>query len=186
MLWRGTPRRLYKAAFASSVTAGMLVVLVGCAGSPPQAESTPVAATSAPKAQFAELMGGCMTDFGWDVTVTNDLSIYPSDVENGIPSGQMDQYSEDLHSCLAKTGFDVPSDPTDSQLSALYEGEIDARECLIGEGYSIPEMPSEETFVSTYGTLDAWDVQSYITLPSQADYDKLYAACPLPAWSTDW
>jgi hypothetical protein len=47
-------------------------------------------------------------------------------------------------------------------------------------------MPSEETFVSTYGTLDAWDVQSYITLPSQADYDKLYAACPLPAWSTDW
>jgi hypothetical protein len=179
-----TSRRLFVRSALVSVLSVSL--LSGCTLEASTDASPPSTATSAPKTQFADLMGSCMRESGWDVTITADLSIFPSDVENGLPAGQLDQYSNDLHTCLSETGFDAPSNPTDSQLEDLYEGDALARQCLIDEGHPIPEMPSKATYVSAYGTIDAWDVQEYVTLSSQAEYDKLYAICPLPAWSTNW
>ena len=163
------------------------VALSGCTSEDVKPLTPSTDSQNPPSSEFGELMGSCMKESGWEVTVTADLSIYPSDVEHGIPPEQLPQYSKDLQSCLSESGYDVPPDPTDAQLSDLYAGEIETRNCLIDEGYAIPEMPSETTFVSSYGTADGWDVQKYVTPPSsQSDYDKLWAKCPLPAWSANW
>lgn len=161
------------------LTAAALLTLgvAGCAA----AESTQIS-KNPPMKDFGTVMVACMSEKGWEVSTDYTNSIFLTDVKNGIPPEQASRYEEDRSSCVSKYGFNEPRVPTDAQLSELYELEVEARECMISEGYSLPEMPSLLTFKENYGKADGWDPVKYITPGDPYADQLLFTKCPPPGW----
>lgn len=115
-----------------------------------------------------------MEDAGWVVTLTPDNGFSFSDV----PEEQQEVLSQALTDCQTK----FPAPPMNaSNLTVLYEAEIAQRDCLVGLGYEMPEPPTLDTYIDSYGS-DAWfaisDTNPETMTP--AVYADVLRQCPSP------
>jgi hypothetical protein len=65
----------------------------------------------------------------------------------------------------------------------MYEREIAARDCIVGLGFDVAEMPSEQSYVESFNAADRWDiVQQIPPFASKAEYERVWSECPPPLW----
>lgn len=159
----------------------LVLVLSGCT-SPAAEEENDGPAGPVPLKDYGTTMVACMSENGWDVSTDYTNSVFPADVANGIPVEQATQYESDLQACTTKFGFDETRKPTSQQLEDLYALEVEARDCIVGEGYPLPEMPSLATFKDTYGTSEGWDPVKHVPPGDPAGEQVLFTKCPPPGW----
>ncbi|MFE6967128.1 hypothetical protein ACFVAJ_18590 [Agromyces sp. NPDC057679] len=126
----------------------------------------------------SEVMVGCLTELGWEGLVVGwDGGVDVSD----IPAEQMEKFNEDNVTCADA----YPVIPlTDQEIRDLYAAEVENSECLVARGHQMPEPPTEQTFVDTYGTPKQWFAMIGAG-PDTMDeevYKETFIACPPPAW----
>ncbi len=124
----------------------------------------------------ADLLEACMLERG-----------FPA-VRQGIAVGfrvlaeQREYYEAALKDCSVIVDDAFPEPPLLTG-SAYYDALVDARECLTGIGYSLPQPPSLDTFLeSLSGGSPPWS--PYMDLPdslSQEEWNNALASCPQPA-----
>lgn len=139
-------------------------MLTGCAATSGNADN---------EYDFSTDYPACMSDLGWDSVKDTDGGVITN-----IPSGQRSAYTAARDQCLELIGASDRPAPTTEQLKGLYEAQLASRDCLIGEGFSLPEPPSEQVFLESAG---AWS--PYIALPDDAlseGFDELVKRCPQP------
>ena len=115
-----------------------------------------------------------MSDLGWDSVRDADGGVITS-----VPSEQRSAYTAARDQCLELIGASDRPVPTAGQLKRLYEAQLDTRDCLLREGFSLPEPPSEQVFLESVG---AWS--PYVALPDTAlssGFDELMKRCPQPS-----
>jgi hypothetical protein len=154
--------------------APLAVLLASCAWSGPTApEFTPP-----PNASRAEIMVGCLTELGWEgLEVDWDGGTDTSH----IPDEQRDLYDADQARCAERYPY---KPPTESDVRELYAAELENSSCLSDLGYDMPEPPSEQVFVDTFGTATQWFAMTSATLEAMdaATYESVFTACPPPSW----
>ncbi|MCM3658579.1 hypothetical protein M3147_15085 [Agromyces mediolanus] len=96
---------------------------------------------------LSQAMHECMVDAGWvNLTVADDGSM-----SGEIPAAQSDQYEEDFGECQAQVELNYPvPEMTESAIRERYAREVGTRDCLIAQGYSISDPPSEQVWVETF------------------------------------
>lgn len=105
-----------------------------------------------------ERVGECMRDQGFPVSVTaggNGLSFAD------VPSEQSAMAESVFDACVA--GLNVPPQRplTADEMSLFYAYYVELRGCLVGQGYELPEPPSEQYFIDHYYD-DPWNPYSGI------------------------
>ncbi|QAV70704.1 hypothetical protein ESZ53_09810 [Salinibacterium sp. UTAS2018] len=131
-----------------------------------------------------EIVDACMSEFGW-------LPIEDGPGAGGVtvPEGQGDQYDANLEECVAEASATFPPAPmSERAIRERYSLELEARLCLMQQGYEISEPPSEQAWVEQFaGDISASPLWlpyfEIITDPavSQATLAELRVACPGPA-----
>ncbi|MFT4123893.1 MAG: hypothetical protein QM635_08680 [Microbacteriaceae bacterium] len=87
----------------------------------------------------------CLEATGWEVTVTEDAD-GGWGIEAVTPNDQYSQYQDDYQTCSEQN---VTIAPLDSAAAiADYEADVTISACLRAAGYSVPEIPSKQTYVS--------------------------------------
>lgn len=131
-------------------------------------------------AETAARMGTCLSDKGWDVE-TNGF-------ENTVrtPPEQRDQFQADVEECADLTGASAPGIPLTSEyLTKQYNRTIEFRSCLVEQGYSPPELLSEQA----YRDLHLVEGQFYdlAALTGIGDRDLVREECkdPLLTWGRE-
>jgi len=130
-----------------------------------------------------ELVYACLVDRGWaQVQLSDD-----GGVSANIPEDQSDAYNEDQDACNAEAGARYPfPQVTEKSLRERYALEVENRECLMGEGYTISEPPSVDVWIDQINgsSADVW-LPYYEVLTSSdvntGNLAALYEKCPDPA-----
>lgn len=97
-----------------------------------------------------------------------------------LPQSQLEGWSQDMRSCAEKSDPLPPvAAPDDEQIRAFYSFLVEQRTCLIDEGESITEPPSEDTFVESFASGEYWTPWSDVdTGQSPERIAELEQACP--------
>lgn len=169
------------ALLAFTGTALLLASITGCAASPDRSEGEDPPGQSLSPA--ADVVYQCLVDKGWDVTITWDGGIEAR--SSDVPDAQVGRYEEDSAKCWAVIDERVAA-YTPAQIAEVYDMELATRECLIEQGLSVAEPPSEQTYIDTfhgerwmaYGASDIDAVAG-----DQARWKEIATACPQPSWS---
>ncbi|MCD1570799.1 hypothetical protein [Agromyces mediolanus] len=184
----------------AAVIASTAVLLAACSGqaSPPDERSDPSSAADygyLSEVDSEGLLGGrtvsqvlsqamydCMVDAGWvNLTVADDGSM-----SGEVPAAQSEQYDTDFAECQAQVDRNYPiPEMTDSAIRERYAREVEARDCLIAQGYSVSEPPSEQVWVETFTSDPASLWLPYFEVFTQAQLSaseekQLKRACPDP------
>jgi hypothetical protein len=174
-----------KQARIALVTSVTLFVLTGsflaaCSGIQERTEPTEPASTPLSMSPRGDMLYHCLRQKGWDVEIEWDGGVI-ADSES-IPIAQEPIYSADSADCLAQVETVFAVDFAGKR--ALYEAEVKTRDCLILNGYDIPEAPTEQVYVDNYD-VDLWMAWSYVNLRNmdEASYRALNTLCPQPQWS---
>jgi hypothetical protein len=179
-------------AFASATT--LVVALAACSSAPtgsanehsstPTSQSSAVstASTIAPQRDYAVNMVRCLTGKGWNVVLSDQGGYLTPD---GIPNEQADQYDADVKSCRAKFGYDKISAPniTRAQAQKLYGDLLNVATCVRGQGYTVPDPPSEQTFVDALVNYPIPIWHPYQVVQQQGgpgELKRIEKACPVP------
>lgn len=131
---------------------------------------------------WATGMARCMNDLGWDVIAGFDNSIAPADVVNGIPQEQLGRYQADREKCSHKLGYDKVRVPSEAQARTMYSMERTFRECLIAQGFDIPDLPSEATYLEKLFAGEPFDSASFVPHVRQSEYERVFTTCKSPLW----
>lgn len=169
-------RRSWRASILS--LAWISALLVGCAaGTPGSGERGGRPATyeeyDALFADWAPRYVACARQYGADARVTG----------NGISSpfaeGRVVQDGLDAE-CLKQVG-PPPQAPelTDAFLRGLYQLFVEQAACLAENGYPIPDPPSRDSWVESYGG-DSWNPLGEVDRLYSADWDAAARLCPQP------
>lgn len=154
-------------------TAALAIALAGCGSNEPAVQ----AEEPQPEAQQMEVVN-CLTDLGYDVTALDD-----GGVEVQLSSSQpAEQYQSDFADCQATVGLETEVAPlTTEQLQDVYAQTRSTAECLEGEGYEMPDLPSEQYFVDNYYP-DPYVPFAFLPQDSitQEEIDRLMIECPQP------
>ncbi len=127
--------------------------------------------------EWPEAMASCLTVEGFDA-VAEDGGLGTS-----APDGQELPYAIAYYIC----SIEYPIDPrvmvplVDDQIRYLYEYYTQvATPCLQGEGYEVPEPPSLQTYVSTYGQPGSWETYKLVAeaVSSQEEWERINRLCP--------
>ncbi|MFE6234958.1 hypothetical protein [Cellulosimicrobium sp. NPDC057862] len=171
--------------------AALLLTVVACgSGSEPVEPARTATAYERPAwmdnqlAEDADLVARqsrCLTERGLDFR-TDELGGFYS-IDPALDSALGEALGECTRSILG-SAYRAPL--TTSQLHGLYDRQLDTRECLLAQGYSIPEPVSESDFVASEGT--AWSayeafVEALGALPAEsadAEQVRMNAECPQP------
>lgn len=168
----------------------LLLSVAACAAGPGPVEPTRTTAYERPAwmdeqlaedARLVARQSRCLTDRGVEFQ-TDELGGFYA-VDPALATTLDDALDECTRSILG-AAYRAPL--TTSQLHGLYERQLDTRECLLAQGYSIPEPVSESDFVESQGM--AWSayeafVEALGTLPverAEAEQVRINAACPQP------
>lgn len=98
---------------------------------------------------WLQAKGECLQEAGFRAEMAGDgLDIWDP------PAEQRAAFNEAITTCEAQAG-PVPGDEplTREELGTLYDLQLQARDCLIEEGYPVTEPSSRETFISLYLTM---------------------------------
>lgn len=119
----------------------------------------------------------CLSDRGYKATYDEfDESI---GIEAG-PSQDAETVRKDLTECRTASGFDPSPEPlTEEQVQKVYEMTLDTRDCLLREGYDIPDVPTEQKFAEIYES-EPFVPYAYLPALSQEDLEALELKCPQP------
>ncbi|WP_159600551.1 hypothetical protein [Agromyces humi] len=167
------------------LAAAIALSLAGCAPATNVAE-TAAAPSAAPVINFtpteedtrADIMAGCLTELGWEGLVVN----WDGGIDTGhIPEEQQDQFQADSATCIEAFPV-VPL--TDAEIREMYAAEVANSDCLVGLGYAMPQTPTEQTYVDTYGTENQWFamVGASPQTMKEETYKDVFTTCPPPAW----
>ncbi|KLN34413.1 hypothetical protein FB00_12755 [Cellulosimicrobium funkei] len=168
----------------------LLLSVAACAAGPGPVEPTRTTAYERPAwmdeqlaedARLVARQSRCLTERGVEFQ-TDELGGFYA-VDPALATVLDDALDECTRSILG-AAYRAPL--TTSQLHGLYERQLDTRECLLAQGYSIPEPVSESDFVESQGM--AWSayeafVEALGTLPverAEAEQVRINAACPQP------
>lgn len=168
----------------------LLLSVAACAAGPGPVEPTRTTAYERPAwmdeqlaedARLVARQSRCLTDRGVEFQ-TDELGGFYA-VDPALATTLDDALDECTRSILG-AAYRAPL--TTSQLHGLYERQLDTRECLLAQGYSIPEPVSESDFVESQGM--AWSayeafVEALGTLPverAEAEQLRINTACPQP------
>lgn len=126
---------------------------------------------------FATNMMTCLGADGWDVDI-----VAGNNIEATLTSEQQDPYLAAVQACKEDFGYDQAIELDESQLKELYRGLVAMTRCIEDQGYSISEIPSEQTFLESryfdpYGELR--DPTTPYTLDDES-YGELLKKCPKP------
>ena len=131
--------------------------------------------------EWPEAMASCLTEEGFDA-VAEDGGLGTS-----APDGQELPYAVAHYVC----SVEYPIDPrvmvplVDDQIRYLYEYYTQvATPCLQAEGHEVPEPPSLQTYVSTYGQPGSWETYKLVAeaVNSQEEWERINRLCPqIPA-----
>lgn len=124
-------------------------------------------------------MVDCLNDGGFKAEAFESSPGIMGFQQAGQAQQQASAWSNGIDSCQTKVGK-PPELPrfTDSQLSNLYDFYLRQKDCLVGEGYTISDPPSRDTFVNTYYSSDPWGPYADIGRVSPTTMADLESKCP--------
>ncbi|RFA15090.1 hypothetical protein B7R22_07090 [Subtercola boreus] len=180
VIHRSTIARL---AVLGAVALASLGALSACSGDPGHPETT----TEAPLSQspVADALYRCITESGWEVTLTDDGGIDAS--SDTIPAEQYDRYLADTWACNQTVSARFPVD--DRQKRLLYDAELRERDCLAAQGYAVADAPSLQAFLDGYES-EPWSAMASSGVAdrsqtmSDAEWQAINHACPQPVPGT--
>ncbi|MDM4763718.1 hypothetical protein QT381_11930 [Galbitalea sp. SE-J8] len=124
-----------------------------------------------------------MTDKGWNVSVGSDAGV--SNVDP-IPDAEMQSYQDDYNDCLAESGGNeatAPTDLTDAVLKRAWEREQQSWDCLHTAGLTVAEVPSLTSYEQTARSgkfYSTWALLTSNNEESPSDLEHLAKLCPDP------
>jgi hypothetical protein len=144
-------------------------ILVACA---PVVEPAPVT-TNAERSDL-EIMAGCVTEAGFEVTVDDD-----SLSSGSMSEAQLPVFNAVVATCQEDNGLFPAVALEDLDWDTFYASTLAATDCVRGQGYEVPDAPSRRVFEETYAT---HPYSPYFSLPqlSPGEFSSLEAACPQP------
>ena len=148
------------------------VLLSGC--TPVQAPDSHPRATS--QAQALEILAACLTEHGWDVSVSGDALM-----SGDIPNEQIAAYSKDSDECGENLTPDL-SEFDDKQWHELYDITMQNVDCLRNQGFEFDDVPSFQTF---RGLVGKWSPFLELMQSGQMSPDKVNhwnELCPQPQY----
>lgn len=164
--WRG-------AIFAAPL---VIVILAGCRAPDSSPATSPTPAASAMGDTWIAAMAGCLRDAGWDVAVGPAGDSYHA---NNLSGEQRPAYIEAEAACEAEVGPPPEVEPlSQAEIREHYRFLLDARECLIGLGYSISEPPSEDAFVESWTTGPWSPFNDVVEVVTTEEWERINDACP--------
>lgn len=106
--------------------------------------------------------------------------------QNTAATQQADAWSKGISRCETKVGS-APELPrfTPEQLGLLYDFYLRQMDCLTGEGFTISEPPSRDTFVATYYSSDPWGPYADVGRISPTALSELETKCPQQPTAAD-
>lgn len=135
-----------------------------------------------PLSEYSSLVASCLKERGWDAEATSDNSVVAAPVDAGLPEGQLEPYQADLSSCERELGYDVAREPSQEQLVATHTATVEARACMLQQGYETPQVPSEGAFIDSYLEGEPWQITEFLPELSPDDAEGLFAICPPPEY----
>lgn len=129
-----------------------------------------------PVNEMASTQVDCLHDEGFlDVVLTPDNGVRIDE----IPSGQEEAYYVAAYSCNVRYQVDTKANAfTDQRIRALYAYYRDFLvPCLSAQGYDVPDIPSETTFVDGYMTT-GWTPYSVVQPATQDAWYDINDECP--------
>lgn len=162
------------------VALALCVSASACSASePPRSDLADGALSLAPA---ADVVYRCLTDKGWDVTIDWQGGIEVD--SESVPVEQYDIFDADSDACWAVIDDRVKSMQPE-EISEIYDDELTTRECLIDEGYSIDDPPSEQQYIDTFHgrRWSAYGNNIPLDTLSDEEWRALNEKCPQPAWS---
>lgn len=169
------------ALFACAGAVLLLASLAACASTSDPGEEAASSGTS--QSPAANVVYQCLVDKGWDVTISWDGGIEAN--SNDIPDAQSDTYDQASTECWAVVEDRVAA-YTPERIAEVYAMELATRECLIEQGLSVDEPPSEQAYIDTFHG-ERWmaymasDIDTVAT--DESRYKEIATACPQPSWS---
>lgn len=181
---------------ASAIVATLAIALAGCAADEPIAQDEPAAAVSnspgvsaepfsypAPtsrqqgaeiRAEWNDRVMACMRDAGYEVTPLGDGSY---EINVGSESEDAFAAADRIEAaCGDAVGpYPTPAPITPDEASALYDANLEAKQCLESQGVVVSEPPSRETFIEAYLGMTVAPWSPYDGVGSSYD-----AVCPQP------
>ncbi|QWT23144.1 hypothetical protein KPL76_10345 [Subtercola sp. PAMC28395] len=165
-----------------------VAILTGCASTAPAlSPSEPVPVIHDPTrltisgSPVIDALYHCLTEHGWQVTVTDDGAIEASSAT--IPAEQYELYVKDTWQCNQVVTAEFPVDARQKNL--LYEAELAERTCLQNHGYTVGEPPTLQTFLDEYDT-HPWSAVAGSDLATlsqnmpESEWAAINRQCPQP------
>jgi hypothetical protein len=182
-----------KALTSVSLTLAIVPLLLSCsagvADEDQAASTTPwqrpawMAEQAREQEEYAAALQRCITDQGWNKTVTPE-----GGVAEPFTDGELERFMTDLSECRVDMGY--PAEPSATMSSELlelvYERNIDVVACLEDQGFEMGKPPTLETYIesSLNGVTDQGDWSPYMDPAlgalTESDYEALSQACPEP------
>ncbi len=128
--------------------------------------------------EWIRLVGECLIDRGYNVTINEDEASLESNI--GEDPGAVEQYTQASETCeqslieqgrLPATGF-----ADEEQAAAEYRRLRLMADCITQEGYAVPEAPSIDVFVETNGL--GWHPYMGLGNLSETDFTAINTSCP--------
>ncbi|MDX1658510.1 MAG: hypothetical protein R3343_06800 [Nitriliruptorales bacterium] len=117
-----------------------------------------------------------MRDHGFPAT------IIPGGINfSRIPEDQNQKAQAVQAACEAGMNTPSPRPRNEAELGEIYEYMLALRECLIAEGYDIPEPPSKQVWIDTHYDPDlAWKIWSFVPDAGNPEYswEHIEVRCP--------
>ncbi len=93
-----------------------------------------------------EFMAGCLAEFG----IAAEYDPRSGALSIGVGSDQSEVLEEALQACRRRAGLPVDG-PDEAYLRDYYPFLVELYRCLVAEGFPVPELVTEETFVEEGG-----------------------------------
>lgn len=158
-----------------------LAAIAGCGSAETRGAPAPGAETTTTTDRFApqRAVASCLRESGWAVDFSESDGSYEV---AGVPEAQASQLQADELACgeeFLPEAVGV-SEVTPEQWTQMYAAELEVAECLRGEGYDVPEAPTEQAFVDSYvsGTGEPWSPYASVPALGDSEWNRLNTACP--------
>lgn len=169
----------------NALTASVFSVLLIAACSDNTAEETDPRPDRAAENRAAKLylseMASCLEEEGWIVTVARDGYSYTVEPAIDHPDGDA-QVAEATRRCEQLISVPAPSAApiTKEEASALYDSELEAKDCLEEHGIEVSDPPSREVYIASYLAMEApWSAHQNVLDPAALEQ------CPQPGYPTE-
>ncbi|AWB88982.1 hypothetical protein C2138_04995 [Salinibacterium hongtaonis] len=101
-----------------------------------------------------------------------------------LPGEQFDLQREQRDLCIKQVGgnFSGTVEFDQAKIQRVYLLEVEAVSCLREQGYTVPEPPSEQSYIDGWGKEDSWHSWTVISDQIGSNVSELSEICPDPWW----